>query len=142
MMRFTGMVSSFRYKGILVTMALLISAVCVACITTKEDPGCGWINEEDVSKYAQSFAASSQDGSITGGHVRSMNTWLQELFQIGSCGGKYPERGVKAMEVFKKAYFKADGDKDVWLEALHVRRTAPVEKNDRYYPSVIPLDYR
>jgi len=118
-------------------------AVLIGCATKqKPDPGCGWINEAAVSKNAAEYAQSSQDGSMTAGHVRSMNTILQELFEIGSCSGVVPERGIKAMDVFKSAYLKANGDNEAWLKALEVRRFGPVQEDDANYPSVIPPGYQ
>lgn len=132
-----------RNQGLKTVSILFVISSMMGCTTTRtQDPGCGWINQEDVSNYASVFALSSRDGSISGGHIRSMNTWLQEVFEIGSCGGVYPERGVKAMDVFKRAYFKAGGTDEAWLKALLLRRSGPEEPNDRHYPSVIPIDYR
>jgi hypothetical protein len=120
----------------------LLAPVLLTACAAKKDPGCGWINEEAVGKHAASYARSSRDGSVTGGHIRSMNTMLQELFEIGSCGGLRPKRGAKAMDVFKNAYFQFDGDDKVWLKALDVRRSGPVGENDSNYPSVIPPNYK
>ena len=138
-----AMAGCFQNKTILAASAVFIFAVLIGC-TTKQtrDPGCGWINEEAVSKHAAAYAQSSRDGSMTGGHVRSMNTMLQELFEIGSCDGVNPERGIKAMDVFKNAYLKANGDNEAWLKALEVRRFGPVQEDDANYPSVIPPSYQ
>jgi len=130
-----------RSKAFMTGTALLMLGAFVACATT-QDIGCGWIKEKEVAGYAVAFAESSQDGSITAGHIRSMNTWLQELFEIGSCDGARPERGVRAMDVFKAAYFKANGDEKVWQRALALRRSGPEEPKDVHFPSVIPPDYK
>jgi hypothetical protein len=135
--------SCFRSKMILAASVVFIFAVLIGCTTKHRlDPGCGWVNEEAVSKNAAEYAQSSRDGSMTAGHVRSMNTILQELFEIGSCGGVNPERGIKAMDVFKNAYLEANGDNEAWLKALEVRRLGPVQENDANYPSVIPPGYQ
>ena len=106
-----------------------------------------WIKEDLVHILARHMALRSRINPETVDRdlARNVRKVLDICFIHGSYNGKDVDGGVRAMNFFKKAYFKSGGDYWTWREAVRRRRQtlpAPSDREQSISTSAIPDGYR
>ena len=104
----------------------------------------GWVKEDLAMILARHFADISQrdPDNVDMRLVADINKALQICFNHGSSHGVDMDGGIRAMNFFRKAYFRAGGEYWTWQQAVRDRRVKPHGEEDRFYPSAIPEGYK